>query len=80
MRNRKLYIFIKYLYFNTHVQDVADEFSFSRQLIYYHSRSILAAYDSDPDFKDKLGILFLPETMDLMRKKLGNKGRNNNEY
>jgi hypothetical protein len=72
---RRLYLFIRYLYFDINIQDVADEFSHTRSTIYYHCQVILDSYDSDVEFRHDLSTLFLPETIEIMRDKLNRKRR-----
>lgn len=72
---RRLYMFIIYLHFNVGIQEVADEFGFTRSLVYHHCRNVFDEYDSDRDFKDKISILFDEETMEKMRNKLLRKKR-----
>jgi predicted DNA-binding protein YlxM (UPF0122 family) len=67
---RRMYMFLRFLYYGYRSQEVADEFKCSRQTIHHHCYALLDEYDSDVPFKNKLLVLFSEEIMESLRTKL----------
>ena len=67
---KKLYLFIKYLYFNERVQDVADECNMSRSNVYHHCQCILDEYDTSVEFRSQINLFFDDLTVSTMKSKL----------
>jgi hypothetical protein len=63
VESRRLYMFLRYLYYDLPVQTVADEMGCTRANVYHHCESLFDHYDCSPYFREALECIIDEEIM-----------------